>query len=87
MLVSGCGPKATTETSTRRVMVTNSEQAIALAKEEAVRRGCKEIEVARADFERGAWEVMLWQLPKVPGGHAVITVSTNGAIVQFRPGR
>jgi hypothetical protein len=87
IFMNGCGPKPEAQKSMTPVAVTNREQAIALARQEVARRGWKEIETGRVHFENGVWEVMLWELPKVPGGHAVVKVATNGAVVEFRPGR
>lgn len=61
-------------------------QAVAVAEAEVHKRGWKEIEVGSASQEAGIWQVTIWRLPKVPGGHAVIEVSKAGVVVAFWPG-
>jgi len=63
------------------------EQAIAVAKQEAIRRGWKEVETGSAVFENERWVVMVERLPKVVGGHAFVEVSTNGKTIRFTPGK
>ena len=48
--------------------------------------------VDRAQFETperqpdGSWQVMVWRLPKVPGGHRLITIDANGKVAAYRRG-
>lgn len=62
------------------------ERAIAVAKEEVARRGWKNVEIEEARLENGRWVVTLWSLPKTPGGHATVEVSTDGKLLRFVPG-
>jgi hypothetical protein len=45
--------------------------------------------VDRAEFERpkrqpdGSWSVLVWRLPKVPGGHRVIRIDENGRVTAY----
>jgi hypothetical protein len=75
-VVSGCSSK----------LVSEKEQAIAVAKQEVTRRGWKDIEVEDARLENGHWVVTLWSLPKTPGGHATVEVSTDGKMLRYLPG-
>ncbi len=63
------------------------EQAIALAKQEVMRRGWKEVDVESADLDRGHWQVMLWRSPKTPGGHATVELSRQGKLIRFVAGK
>lgn len=62
------------------------EQAIELAKREALRRGWKDFEVRRAELESGWWRVWLEAVPSVPGGHATVEISKDGKQVRYLPG-
>lgn len=72
----GCSSKATV----------TAEKATAVAKAEVIRRGWNDVEVGDVSFDDGRWSVTLWQLPKTPGGHGTVEVSTNGSIIRFLPG-
>ena len=63
------------------------ERAVALAKEEMLRRGWKEMELQEANLEAGVWQISLWRLPKVPGGHATVEISSDGKVIRVLPGR
>lgn len=63
------------------------EQAIALAKQEVILRGWKEVEIESAELDGGHWQVMLWRLPKTPGGHATVEISKEGKLIRFVPGK
>jgi len=49
--------------------------------------------VDKAEFETpkrkpdGSWTVMVWRLPKTPGGHRFITVDANGKVTDYMRGR
>jgi hypothetical protein len=38
------------------------------------------------DVREGTCEVLLWRLPKTPGGYRVVRVDSNGKVVSVRPG-
>ena len=63
------------------------EQAIAIAKQEVVRQGGKELEVEDVSMDTDRWVISLWMLPATPGGHATVIVSTNGKVVRVFPGK
>jgi len=48
--------------------------------------------VDRAEFERpqrlpdGSWSVMVWRLPKTPGGHRVILINDKGQVTAYHRG-
>lgn len=62
------------------------QEVIAVAKREAQKQGWKETEVGRVVFTNGHWEIMIWRLPKMPGGLATIEISADGKTATFRPG-
>jgi hypothetical protein len=45
--------------------------------------------VDRAEFEPpkrradGTWSVLVWRLPKVPGGHRVVVIDENGRVTAY----
>ncbi len=47
----------------------------------------------RAEFETprrqpdGSWSVLVWRLPKTPGGHRVIRISEQGQVTGYFRGR
>lgn len=61
-------------------------QAVAAAKEEMRQRGWTELELQDARFDNGCWRILLWRLPKVPGGHATVEVSRDGKVKRVIPG-
>lgn len=63
------------------------EQAVAVAKQEVIRRGWTEVEIESADLDGGHWQVMLLRLPKTPGGHATVEISKEGKLIRFVPGK
>lgn len=78
---TGVVVKATDQPSISR------EEAASIAVKEALRRGWREVEVGSVQFARGNWLVLVEQLPAVPGGHALIEVSSDGNIIHFVPGK
>jgi hypothetical protein len=77
LLMNGCGAKPEID----------KEQAVAVARQEATRRGWREIEVESVNREEGCWVISLWRLPKTPGGHATVEVSVEGKLVRFVSGK
>jgi hypothetical protein len=63
------------------------ERAVVIAKNEALSRGWKEVEVGEARLIDGQWQVMVWRLPKVPGGLALVKISSNGKTIRFIHGK
>jgi hypothetical protein len=61
--------------------------AIAIAKEEAAKRGAKRKKVKSAELIDGQWHVYLEQFPPVPGGHATVIISLEAKVVRYSPGR
>jgi len=76
LFLSGCSSKPDIE----------QEQAILIAKREATKKGWKEIEVRNARFESSRWVITLCEVPKSPGGFAIVEVSDKGEIIRFLPG-
>ncbi len=48
--------------------------------------------VDRAEFERpkrradGSWSVLVWRLPKAPGGHRVVQIDEKGRVTAYSRG-
>ena len=62
------------------------EQAISLAKEEAMRLGWEAMEVDDTILDEGVWKVSLSYLPPMPGGHATFHVSRDGKVIRVIQG-
>ena len=75
-LVSACSPKAHI----------GREQAVAIAKREAGRRGWSELEVEYVLYKSNIWFVRLWRIPKTPGGFTTVEISGNGDSIRYIPG-
>jgi hypothetical protein len=47
----------------------------------------------RAEFEApernadGSWSVLVWRLPKTPGGHRLISIDQEGKVTSYTRGR
>ena len=65
------------------LLTMNRAQTIALAETEARKLGWKAVEVESASHHGGTWRVLIWRLPKVPGGHGVVEISDDGKVVRF----
>lgn len=86
LLLASCNP-AKPDTGKREKPEIGKEQLVAVAEQEMIRRGWKRIEVESVSWnEDGHWELELWRLPKVPGGHATVAVSKEGEVVRVIPG-
>ena len=68
--------------------VLNEEQAIEIAKQEALRRGRTNMRVTERWFERGEWNIGLNFEPyDQVGNYAIVCITTNGIIKQYIRGR
>ena len=63
------------------------EQATDIAKNESIKRGWSEVEVGDARLTDGQWRILVWRLPKAPGGWALIVISLDGKSIRFVPGK
>jgi hypothetical protein len=64
-----------------------SDDPVEIAKREVTRRlGWKRIEVQAARFVNDRWLIIIWSLPKMPGGHTVVEISKDGEFLSFGPG-
>jgi hypothetical protein len=47
----------------------------------------------RAEFESpkrqpdGSWRVLVWRMPATPGGHRLITIDSDGKVMEYFRGR
>jgi hypothetical protein len=65
----------------------SQETAINAARQEAYRRGWRDIQIEEASFNEGRWQIIIWREPKTPGGFATVQVSRDGKILRFVPGK
>jgi len=66
--------------------LSNQEKAVAVAEREVVGRGWKHFKVRDIKKSAEKWIIAIQELPAIPGGHAVIEVSTEGKVIAFYPG-
>ncbi len=94
-LVTGCKPHvrelaAPSQVSTKGTLVLDEAKVLAVAREAVT---TNDTWVDRAEFERpkqqadGTWSVLVWRVPKVPGGHRLITIDEAGKIKDYFRGR
>jgi hypothetical protein len=94
-LVTGCKPSqsrpgATWQVSTNETLVLDPAKVLAIAREAVA---TNDTWVDWAEFEapkreaNGNWTVLVWRLPKVPGGHRVVTIDDTGKIKTYFRGR
>ena len=60
------------------------------AKEEVMRReGVEEktLEVQSVNHTNSQWEILIWRLPKTPGGTRLVTLSEKGQILGYVRGK
>jgi hypothetical protein len=49
--------------------------------------------IARSEFNihrhetNGSWSVLVWRLPRTPGGHRLVLIDETGRIIQYVRGR
>jgi hypothetical protein len=85
----GCGSGDTNDTTTKSPEMTakiTQQQAEAIAKGEAAKRGWKDLTIQHVRQEGDIWVISLERIPAMPGGHAVVKVSNEGKVVGFMPG-
>jgi hypothetical protein len=69
-----------------------------LTNEEILRIACNAVaandtRVEKAKFETpkreldGSWSVLVWRLPKTPGGHRIILIDDQGNVTAYHRGR
>lgn len=61
--------------------------AAAIAKQEMMRHGWTEAEVARVQFYKGKWWILVERVPFTFGGDAVVVLERNGSIVRVMRGK
>ena len=90
-LVSGCAHRERAETSAEVVVTEQSVVLDEVRVTEIARQavGKNDTWVERAEFERpkhhanGSWSVLVWRLPKVPGGHRLVVIDENGRVTAY----
>ena len=63
------------------------EEAGSIAAEEMRRQGWREVEIEAVQLREGHWFVLVQTLPLVPGGHALVEISSDGEIIRFHGGK
>jgi hypothetical protein len=96
VLVTGCKPNlsepgASSQVSTNGTLVVLDHAKVLAIAREAV--ATNDTWLDRAEFETperqadGTWSVLVWRVPKVPGGHRLITIDDKGKIKNYIRGR
>ena len=70
-----------------RGLQSGKSRPVSLAKEEAVRRAWGAIEAVSASLGKGVWQLLVWRLPKTPGGHATFHISIDGQEIRVIHGK
>jgi hypothetical protein len=69
-----------------QVSVISKEDAIEIAKKEAIKRNWTQIRVDDVTFTNRYWEISLRHIPNITGGYAIVHVSTTGKLIEYYPG-
>jgi len=94
-LLAGCGhrPQADVrplQPSTGQTAALTEAQVLAIARQAVT---TNDTWVDRAEFETprrredGSWSVLVWRLPKTPGGHRIVRISEQGQVTSYFRGR
>jgi len=102
LILCGCTSKpekqiAITGNSVSEEMESPVIQPVATVDEDAVLKIAKQAVrdndtwADRAEYtatkEGDEWNVLVWRLPKVPGGYRYITIGSSGAVIEYERGR
>jgi hypothetical protein len=77
------------DSSTNSPPATEESRILAIAREAVAKN---DTWVERAEFERpkrqadGSWSVMVWRLPKTPGGHRSVVIDKSGVVTNYHRG-
>ena len=90
-LVSGCAHgqrdgAAAAPLATDQAVVVDEAKVLQIARQAVA---TNDTWVDRAEFERpkrrtdGSWSVLVWRLPKVPGGHRIVLLDEKGRVTAY----
>jgi hypothetical protein len=90
-LAVGCAPKSSTSTEPVPSTVTaagvlDEAKVLAIARQAV---STNDTWLDRAEFQTperrpdGSWSVLVWRLPKVPGGHRLILIDEKGRVTAY----
>jgi len=90
-LVAGCGAPRSVESGSSPPAATKpggltQAEVLAIARQAV---GTNDTWLDRAEFETprkrsdGTWSVLVWRLPKTPGGHRVIIIDEKGQVKRY----
>ena len=90
-LLSGCAHRqrdgvVNTPPATDQTATIDETRVLAIARQAVA---TNDTWVERAEFERpkrqsdGSWSVLVWRLPKVPGGHRIIRIDKEGTVTAY----
>ena len=93
--IAGCGHYEPADTramppATAQAAAPSETQVLAIARQAVA---TNDTWLDRAEFETprrrpdGSWSVLVWRLPKVPGGHRVIHIKDKGQVTSYFRGR
>lgn len=60
---------------------------VAIASDEVRKRGWKEFQPDRPEWNGKEWTIYLERTPTVPGGHCWMTISSDGKVLEYFRGR
>jgi hypothetical protein len=90
-LLSGCAHHQRADTNgarpvTEQTVIVDEARVIEIARQAVA---ANDTWVDRAEFGRpkrradGSWSVLVWRLPKVPGGHRIIRIDEKGRVTAY----
>jgi hypothetical protein len=87
-VLAGCSSHTTARVKTDRALTAEEMRIVEIARRAVAMNGTR---IDRAEFERpqradSGWSVLVWDLPKTPGGHQVIFIDENGKVTKSLPG-
>jgi len=94
-LLAGCGHAQPADSmpgglSSSHPTALNEREVVAIARQAVA---TNDTWLGRAEFETprrrpdGSWSVLVWRLPKTPGGHRVIHINDQGLVTGYLRGR
>ena len=85
----GCSPTSSTRSVTTGTGSLGEARVLAIARAAVA---MNDTWLYRAEFEEpkrqadGSWSVLVWRLPKTPGGHRFISIDIEGRVTQYGRG-
>lgn len=89
LLLTSCARERATRVNATRARTTEESRIIEVARRAAQERGS---DVSRLEFQiprrssEGGWSVVVWSLPKTPGGYSIIHIDEHDKVTRWDAG-